>query len=124
MFRLGEALSDSEIEKNENVGASRRNSSGTGDPNHLGRKSHKSRIVVRRRHNSSSSDGSILQNSTFITPVIGESRNITNQCKTFFNSNIMCNHNLNIIPLITHYINFTYLFLLQASLSNRQGMPP
>ena len=71
IIRLGEALSDSEIEKNENACAGRRSSTGTSGSNNTGKKSSRPRAVLRRRHNSSSSDGSMLNNVSTLTPLNG-----------------------------------------------------
>ena len=76
--RLGEALSDSEIEKNENTCSSRRSSSGTaGGSNNSSRKSLRTRVGLRRRHNSSSSDGSLLKHIPSLAPLTREACDTT-----------------------------------------------
>ena len=73
IFRLGEALSDSEIEKNENSCGSRRTNSGATSISQSNKKSLRARPGLRRRHNSSSSDGSTLKNLYPLKPFNRES---------------------------------------------------
>ena len=77
IIRLGEALSDSEIEKNDNSCGGRRTSSGTTSLSHSSRKSLKARPGLRRRHNSSSSDGSTIKNLCPLAPLNTESLDAT-----------------------------------------------
>ena len=83
-LRLGEALSDSEIEKNDNVCTDRRSSSGTGGSGLVNRKTLKPRVGVRRRHNSSSSDGSALNNISSIASLKRENNESQNLSKNFY----------------------------------------
>ena len=80
-IRLGEALSDSEIEKSDNTCTSRRSSSGTNGVGSVNRKTLRPRVGFRRRHNSSGSDGSMLNNLSSITSLKEENSYTHTQSK-------------------------------------------
>lgn len=82
-IRLGEALSDSEIEKNESTCTSRRSSSGTGGLGSANRKTLRPKFGLRRRHNSSSSDGSMLNNLSSIAPLNKEASDLATRSKSW-----------------------------------------